>query len=107
MYKGTIIENSLADKGILQQVQITRSWNEGDWVLHDVLVREDQFEDLKNSLAVGPWYMHFWIPGQDKMRVIYKDKIFEVKISDKTTWKGAVEHGESIGIPTEQLDFLV
>lgn len=107
MYQGTIIENSLADKSVLNRVQITRTWNSSKWILHDVLVSEEQFEALKNSLADGPWYMHFWIPGNDEVKVIYRDKIFTIMHSDKSTWKEAVEHGKRLGIPEEQLDFVI
>lgn len=105
MFKGTIIQNSLADKSILDKVKIVKTWQDKDWTLHDVLVEENQLEELQKSLADGPWYMNFW-KGND-MKVVYKDKIFDIKISDKSTWMDAISHGKSIGIPEEQLDFLI
>ncbi len=107
MYKGTIVENSLADKGVLGQLQIVKTWNSSKWVLHDVLVREEQFEELKNSIAEGPWYMHFWIPGGDEIKIVFRNKIFNFVASNKETWKEAVEYGKSIGIPEGQLDFVI
>ncbi len=107
MYKGTIVENGLADKSILEKLQITRTWDSGNWVLHDVLVEEGQFEELKNSLADGPWYMHFWIPGGDEIKVVFKDKIFTLMAIDKETWKEAIEHGKAMGIPEKQLNFIL
>ncbi|MFZ2484338.1 MAG: hypothetical protein WAX80_03545 [Minisyncoccia bacterium] len=106
MYKGTIVENSLIDKNILEKVQITKTWQDEDWILYDVLVEENQLYELGKSLADGPWYMNFWIPEGDEMKVVYKDKIFDLKISDKSTWDDALVYGRSIGIPEEQLDFV-
>ena len=106
MYKGTIVENSLADKSILDKVQITKTWHDEDWILHDVLVEKDQLEELGKALTDGPWYMNFWIPDGDEMKVVYKNKIFDLKISDKSTWTPALDYGRSIGVPEEQLDFV-
>jgi len=107
MYKGTIIENSLKDKEILKKVKIEKTWQDDDWILHDVLVDESQISELPQSLADGPWYIHIWPAGSDNIKVIYKDKIFDIKFSDKSTWTEAVAHGRSLGIPEEQLDFLI
>ncbi len=107
MYKGTIIENSLADKKILNEVQILKNYRSGSWVLNDVLVSEIQIPELSKCLDFGPWYIHLWQPGMDDVKVIFKDKVFDIKFSDKTTWSDAVTYGKSIGIPDEQLDFPI
>jgi len=107
MYKGTVIENSLADKNILKRIQIQNTRQAGDWVLHDVLVDETQIPELSKSLAEGPWYIHLWEGGKDDVIVIFKNKIFKIKFSDKTTWADAVAYGKSISIPDEQLDFPI
>jgi len=106
MYKGTIVENSLEDKNILDKVQIIKTWQDGDWILHDVLVEENQLEELGKALTDGPWYMNFWVEGKDIMKVVYKNKVFDFKISDKSTWAEAMAYGRSKGIPEEQLDFV-
>lgn len=109
MYKGTIIENSLADKSILHEVKITKTWQSksGNWTLHNVLVNENQISKLSNSLSDGPWYIHVWESDNDKIKVIYKNKVFQIDHSDKSTWTEAVDYGKSIGIPEKQLDFLI
>ena len=107
MYKGTIIENGLADKGILQRMQIQNTRQAGSWILHDVLVDESQILQLASALAEGPWYIHLWQSGQDDVKVIFKDRIFDIKFSDKSTWADAVAYGKSLGIPNEQLDFPI
>lgn len=107
MLKGTIIENSLQDKSILDRLQIEKTWQDDDWVLHDVLVDEDVVQTIGQYLSDGPWYIHFWEEGKDDVLVVFKTKIFHIKYSDKTTWIEAVMHGRSIGIPDEQLDFEI
>lgn len=107
MYKGTIIENSLSDKNILSKVKIQNTRHADDWILHDVLAEEASISELSKSLADGPWYIHLWKPGKDDVKVIFKNKIFDIKFSDKSTWTDAVGYGKSIGIPDEQLDFPI
>lgn len=102
--KGTIIENSLDDKGVLADLQITKTWNDEDWILHDVIVGKECIPSIQKSLADGPWYIHFW--KDDDITVVYKHRIFHIKKSDKNTWSEAVEHGKTLNIPEEQLDFL-
>lgn len=107
MLKGTIIENSLRDKGILKRLKIEKTYNDEDWILHDVLVAKEQIPELSRSLADGPWYIHLWEPGKDEVQVIFKDKTFIINHSDKATWSEAIACGESLGIPKEQLDFVI
>jgi hypothetical protein len=105
MYKGIIIENSLKDKTILKSLKINKTWEDGTWVLHDVLIDEDKISRLSKCLDDGPWYIHVWKQGEDGVKVIFKDKIFTIQYSDKSTWADAVNYGKSIGIPEQQLDF--
>lgn len=49
--------------------------------------------------------MHFW-KGQNII-VVFKDKIFEFESGDETTRKEAVNWGLAMGIPQEQLDFVI
>ncbi|MBP9771596.1 MAG: hypothetical protein KBD16_01585 [Candidatus Pacebacteria bacterium] len=107
MLKGTIIENSLRDTSILDQVKIEKTWRDGDWILHNVLVDEDTALNVGQYLSDGSWYIHFWESGKDNVLVVFKDRVFRIKYSDKTTWVDAVKHGRSIGIPDEQLDFQI
>ena len=106
-FRGTIIENSLNDKKILENLQIKKTHRLEDWLLHDVTVSEEQIGKLGQYLDDGPWYMHFWQGGKDDVVVVFKDKTFKLKYSDKSTWTKAVDYGKSIGISEEQLDFSI
>jgi len=107
MLKGTIVENSLRDKSILASLQIEKTRQDGDWVLHDVLIGEAEAIRFGQYLVDGPWYIHFWEPGTDNVLIVFKDKNFMIEHSDKTTWTEAIAYGKFIGIPEEQLDFVV
>lgn len=107
MLQGTIIENSLINPSVLQDLVLLESWTDGSWKLHKVSISRREALHLGEHLKDGPWYVHFWEPGKDDVLVVFKDKSFEIKHSNKSTWTEAIEHGKSIGIPEEQLDFLV
>jgi len=107
LFKGTIIENSLNNKSILDKVKTEKTYQSGDWILHDVHVREDQISELQKYITDGPWYMHFLEPGKDDIKVVFKNKIFTIKFSDRSTWTEAVAYGKSIGVLVEQLDFPI
>lgn len=102
-----IVKNSLKDESILEELEILRSWKDGDWELCEVSVSEEQAKDVARFLDDGPWYVHFWEDGRDDVLVVFKHKTFWIQHSDKETWKQAVEYGQSIDIPFAQLDFLI
>jgi hypothetical protein len=105
--KGIIIENSLADKSIITDAEIIRTWEDGSWKLREVKVSKDWAEKFGKYLNDGPWYVYFWEPESDDVLIVFKNKNFTIQHSDKSTWAEAVEYGKSIGIPEEQLDFLI
>jgi hypothetical protein len=105
--KGTIVENSLNNKDILNKVKIEKTYNSGNWVLHDVFVDENQIPELQKHLSSGPWYVHLWEQGKDDIKVVFKEKVFDIKFRDKSTWQDAIAYGKSIGIREEQLDFPI
>jgi hypothetical protein len=110
-YTGTIVEESLEDNRILNDfdivsVKISKDDNPADrWHLYSVKVSKDDISVLAQQIKLGKWYMHFW-KGRDVIAV-FKDKIFEFKYDNKSTWKDAVDYGLSQGIPQEQLDFII
>ena len=68
---------------------------------------KEEAQEVGKYLSNGPWYVHFWNPGEDDVLVIFKDKTFWIKHSDKTTWNQATAYGLLQGIPEEQLDFVI
>lgn len=105
MYKGVIIKSSLKDPNILEGFKVIRQEVDEDWELYTVEATREQLEQLSHELDEGKWYAHFW-QNRDII-VVYKNKIFEFNFDDKASWKPAIDYGLSIGIPSEQLDFLI
>lgn len=108
---GTIVEESLDDNRILNDIEIirfriTKEDNPAErWHLYKVRVSREDIEKLSKYIKSGKWYMDFW-EGTDVI-VIFKDEIFEFNYSDKATWNDALEYGRSQGIPEDQLDFTI
>lgn len=111
MYIGTIVEESLKDSRILndlsiKNVRISNAENPKDrWHLYRVEVSEDQATQLASELKPEKWYMHFW--QDDDVIAVFPDATFRFKHSDKSTWSEAIHHGQSLDIPIEQLDFII
>ena len=119
-YRGVIIEESLADTSVLNDLDIEWTkivavkdrhqtpWTDY-WTLHSVSVVGDCARDVAEKLAevldsTHPWYASFR-SGVDHY-VIFRDKIFHVNDrSDKKQYEAASRYGRSLGIPEYQLDF--
>jgi hypothetical protein len=109
-FKGAIVEESLMDNRILNDFKIigfriSKDENPVDrWHIYTVLVSPEEIDRLSKNIK-PKWYMHFW-KGRDVVAV-FKDKKFEFNYDDKSSWAPAIEHGLSLGIPKEQLDFII
>jgi hypothetical protein len=106
-YKAIIVSQSLSDVTVLEKLQVKKTYKVGDWVLNNVLVSESQIPEISKYISNGPWYIHFWRSGSDDIKVLFKNKMFTIAHSDKSTWDPAIAYGKSIGIPKEQLDFPI
>ncbi|MEI6810462.1 MAG: hypothetical protein WCK60_00220 [Candidatus Nomurabacteria bacterium] len=110
MYKGTIVAESLKDIEILNNIKVislkeTDDENVADrWHIYSVLVTDEEIDILEKQLKES-WYTHFW--NETKLIILFSNKKFICDINDKTSWQPAVDFGLSIGIPKEQLDFLM
>jgi hypothetical protein len=110
IYMGTLVEESLDDNRILNDVdvlsiKISKDENPQDrWHLYKVRVSKDDIKKLSLHIKKG-WYMHFW-EGENVVAV-FKDKTFDFIYGNKNAWKDAIEYGLSLGIPREQLDFVI
>lgn len=110
-YKGIIIEESLEDNRMLNDLEIidfeiSKEENSSErWHLYTVNVSKEDIENLSKNIKKGKWYMHFW-KGREVI-AIFKNKKFEFNFDDKSTWREVIEYGLSLGIPKEQLDFPI
>jgi hypothetical protein len=112
LFTGTIIEESLTDSRLVNDLEVVKARigsaeNPADrWHLYTVRISRPEIEKLAACIRPGRWYMHFW--NEDRHVIaVFANRVFEFEYGDKSTWEGAVGYGRSIGIPEEQLDFLL
>lgn len=110
-FTGMIVEESLSDNRVLNgikfvDVRITTAAIPLDrWHIYTVQVSLEDIQRLQPQLKKGTWYMHFW--DGDHVMAVFPEKIFEFSATDRETWKPAIAYGLTLGIPREQLDFLI
>ena len=74
----------------------------GRWHIYYVVCSEGEINMLQPHILKG-WYAHFW--KDNRIIVVYSDRKFELLKNDKSTWKEAIEHGRTQGIPDNELGF--
>lgn len=119
-FTGVIIEESLTDKAVLNDVKIVSTKVEPvteehktpwvkQWTLHDVEIPADKAAEVAEKISKALDREHNWYADfkTDKEHfVIYRDKVFHITDrSDKAQYDEATKYGISIGIPDYQVDF--
>ncbi len=112
MYKGAIILESLDNTDVIAPFRVlsvreTSDLNPADrWHIYEVEATRYQLEQLSKFIKPSKYYAHFWNEKREVIAV-FRDKVFEFNYDNKESWKPAIEHGLSVGIPKEQLDFFI
>ena len=112
-YLGTVIKESLEDPSILDELDVLQEYIEEhpneefeEWHLCEIHIEPENMDSitqrLQSALRSG-WFTHFY--REDKLIVVFKDKIFHASRRDLSSQQEAIEHGLNQGIPKEQLDF--
>ena len=120
IFTGVVIEESLADKTVLDDVRIVSTrvepvteehktpWIQ-QWTLHDVEISREQAAGLSEKISHALDRDHHWYADyktDTEHYIIYRDRIFHVTDrSDKKQYDQATKHGIAIGIPANQVDF--
>ena len=109
-FHGIIVQDSLKDSLLLNDVTILGRKKTKDWELIRVGIVNSKIEEFAEAISDClrveegiPYYAHFY--SRNKLMVAFPHKVFKVT-PDKETWKPAIEYGLSRGIPLEQLDFF-
>jgi hypothetical protein len=119
---GTIIEESLEDKSVLNDVKIIStkieplndrhqtSWVT-QWTLHKVEVDVDKAEDIagKISKALDSNHTHSWYADFKNETIhyyIFRDKVFKVDRTKIEEYQEAQDYGLRLGIPSFQVEFV-
>jgi|SRR3989344_2627082 len=119
-YRGVIIEESLTDKSILNDIKIIKTEIEpctekhktpwvNQWTMHDVEIPAEKAVEVAEKISKALDREHNWYADfktNTEHFVIYRDKVFHITDrSDKTQYDEATKYGISIGIPEYQVDF--
>jgi hypothetical protein len=119
-FEGVIIEESLADKSILNDIKIISTEIEPvtkkhktpwikQWTLHTVEVPANKADEIAKKISVSLDRDHDWYADYktDKEHyIIFSSKVFHVTDrSDKHQYDEATKYGISVGIPEYQVDF--
>ena len=120
-FTGVIIEESLADTSVLDDVKIVSTEVEPvteshktpwvkQWTMHEVEVPADKVAEVAEKISRALDREHQWYADfkNDKEHfVIYRDKVFHITDrSDKAQYDEATKYGISLGIPERQLTYL-
>jgi hypothetical protein len=109
MFHGIVLDAEFDDPSYPERLELfakRKSVSTG-WIIFGIKVSETNLTnfitDIQSHLKTDkPYYTHLY--NDEKVVVIFKDKVFEVT-SQMSSWGSAVEYGERLGIPKEQLDF--
>lgn len=120
-YKGDIIEESLKDKEVFKDLNITSTRVEkvtdehqtpwlSQWTLDTVEVNENEADDLAERLskALDPehgWYIDY--RNEKYHYVIFRDKVFKLNRNKKSDYDEMIKYGLSVGTPDYQLPNFV
>lgn len=127
-YIGVIIEESLEDKNVLQDLKILETKIEPvteshktpwvkQWTLHTIEVPEDRAslvagrpraEEVAEKLSKALDSQHAWysdFKNDFTHFIIFRNKVFKIDRSSKEQYDEATKYGITLGIPAYQLDF--
>jgi hypothetical protein len=119
-FNGIIIEESLSDTAVLNDVKIVSTKVEPvtaehrtpwvkQWTMHTVEIPDDKAAEVADKIsraldAGHNWYADF--KSDTEHYVIYRDKVFHITDRrDARQYEEATDYGISIGIPDYQVDF--
>jgi len=119
-FSGVIIEESLADPSVLDDVTIVSTTVEPvteehqtpwitQWTLHNVEVREEKASEVAERISKALDREHNWYADyktDTEHFVMYPNKVFHITDrSDRAQYDEATRYGVAIGIPAYQVDF--
>ena len=116
---GVVIEESLEDKNVLNEVTILSTKIEKvterhktpwikQWTVHRVEIPMGKEREIAKSLSESLDSQHAWYADfKNDMHhfIIFRNKIFSVDRANRTQYDEAKKYGLSLGIPEYQVDF--
>lgn len=114
IWQGVLIEESVEDPAVLKNFHLIGSADStlegeeerGVFHFHRVQVDDMHLDEVLKLIAKyikSGWYFH--LVGGDSMKIVFKDKIFEVERGNKIMFEVVRQYGENQGIKDEQMEF--
>ena len=118
-FLGTIIEESLGDKSVLQKIKILKTRVEPvverhktpwlkQWTLHTVEIPESEAGQVAQELSKALESEHNWYADYKNGSthyIIFNGKIFKIDRKSGEQYSEAKQYGISLGIPPYQVNF--
>jgi hypothetical protein len=109
-YHGVLLDLQFDEENFIEKnfkIFAKRKSSSNPWVLYGVEINNENLDDgiVKIQTAMksdAPYYAHLY--NDNGVIVIFKNKGFHVK-PHISTWDEIVKYGQSLNIPSEQLDF--
>lgn len=110
MYHALIIKQSLKDMKPIKDFEILSTKKDEDWLIYKIAIPGNKIDKLAEELQKNmdnsqEWYMHFYNQDGSRLVIIFRNKIFKTD-NNPQNWSDVIKYGESLDIPTEQLDFV-
>ena len=119
-YRGIIIEESLDNPLILNEVKIINTQVEAvtsshqtpwvkHWNIHEVEIADDKIEQFADHLSRAldarrsSWYAD--LKNDNQHFIVFHGKVFVIDRSKPEQYEQAKQYGMYLGIPERQLDF--
>lgn len=118
-YQGIIIEESLENLEILQELEIVHTEIEkvtasnetpwlDKWTMHTILIEENKIDEYAEKLSklidiqyCENWYCDF--KNEQFHYVIFSNKVFKLNRSNEQDYVKMIQYAISIGLPEHQL----
>ncbi len=121
-YRGVIIEESLEDLSVLDEVKIISTKieqvSEGTqtpwlkiWTLHTVEIPAENIEAIADMISenIDREHAHAWYAdfrNDTTHYIIFRGKTFVIDVHDQSHYDEAKRYGLSIGVPESQMPFI-
>ncbi len=110
MYRGILIEESLIDWRLVNElnilsVKVCKNPNDSGqlWHLYTILATDTDIKNISEQLKPTGYYTHFGSVNEGI--VVFPHKIFRMNPKNQKTWQEAINYGVKIGIPVTQMNF--
>lgn len=120
-YSGVVIEESLSDKTVLQELTIVSTQTEPttpvhktpwltQWTLHTIEISDAAVADVAEKIRIAldrehgsAWYADF--NNETFHYIVFPNRVFCVDMASQEQYDEAKRHGIALGIPEYQVDF--